>query len=160
MLKLFTDGSCKANGTKDAVGAWAYVALNEKEEKLFEDYNAECATTNNRMEMLAILNGIADVLDYLEEVDELPRIEIYTDSAYIYNAMSQRWYDNWQKNGWTNSSKQPVKNRDLWELLIPYFENPNFAFYKVKGHTGNKDWNDYVDKLAQDAAAHLKEVIE
>lgn len=162
MLKLFVDGSCKNNGREDSVGAWAYVVLDEAEEKLFEDSGAQCLTTNNRMEMTAILEGITGILDYLSElgINEPTEIEVYTDSAYVHNCITQKWYDNWQRNGWINSSKQPVKNNDLWELLIPYFENPNFTFYKVKGHTGNKDWNDYVDKLAQSTAMQLKEVAE
>lgn len=157
MLKIFSDGSCKGNGTKDAVGAWAYVVLNNNEEILFNNHDAECGTTNNRMEMTAVLEGIKDVLDYLEdlEVNELPEIEIYTDSAYIHNCLKQKWYENWQRNGWVNSSKQSVKNKDLWELLIPYFENSKFSFHKVKGHADN-EWNNYVDKLAQDAADELK----
>lgn len=53
--------------------------------------------------------------------------------------------------GWRNSKKEPVANRELWERLIPYFENPRFSFEKVKGHSGEKDWNDYVDRLAVEA---------
>lgn len=160
MLKIYTDGSCKGNGTKDSVGAWAYLVLNDKEEILFNDCEAECATTNNRMEMMAVIKAISDTLEYLEdlEVNELPEIEIYTDSAYIHNCLKQKWYENWQKNGWVNSSKQPVKNKDLWELLIPYFENEKFYFYKVKGHADN-EWNNYVDELAQSAADKLKEIM-
>ena len=160
MIKIYTDGSCKGNGTEDSVGAWAYVVLDETEEKLFEDSSAQYLTTNNRMEMTAILEGITRVSEYLSElgINKPMEIEVYTDSAYVHNSITQKWYKNWQKNGWVNSSKQPVKNKDLWELLIPYFENPRFAFYKVRGHTGNKDWNDYVDKLAQSAAAQLKRV--
>lgn len=76
---------------------------------------------------------------------------IYSDSAYIINCITQKWYKKWQTNGWRNSKKEPVANRELWERLIPYFENPRFSFEKVKGHSGEKDWNDYVDRLAVEA---------
>ena len=74
--------------------------------------------------------------------------EVYTDSAYIYQCMSQKWHINWIRNGWRNAKKEPVKNKELWEQLIPFFENKHFKFLKVAGHNGI-EWNEKADKLAR-----------
>lgn len=147
MLKIYTDGSCRDNGKKDAVGGWAFVILNN-ENKVGEASDYEINTTNNRMEMLAIIKAIQTV-----EILPFDKCKIYTDSAYVHNCIKQKWYKNWITNGWVNSSKEPVKNKDLWEQLIPYFENERFEFNKVKGHANSDNihhyWNNYVDKLAR-----------
>jgi ribonuclease HI len=74
-------------------------------------------------------------------------IVVYSDSAYVINCYKQKWYKKWQVNGWINSKKQPVANKELWEQLIPYFENPFFSFEKVAGHADNK-YNNLVDEMA------------
>lgn len=152
-IKIYTDGACKANGKKDAVGGWGYVIFHDSEEApAKEGSGGEKNTTNNRMEMLAVINSLA-------ECPENERIIVYTDSAYIHNCMKQKWYKAWLSNNWVNASRQPVKNRDLWEKLIPYFENPLVDFEKVKGHSKNENehekWNNYVDKLAVAAAVKV-----
>ena len=150
-LKIYTDGSCKGNGTKNSRGGWAYVCLDKDEKMISSGSGGVNNTTNNRMELLAILNAIK----YAEEVAERTRIifcEIYTDSAYFHNCVKQKWYVNWQSNGWLTSKKTEVLNKDLWEQLIPYFNDSRFEFFKVKGHTGKQDWNDKVDRMAQNAA--------
>ena len=83
-------------------------------------------------------------------ITSLDKVEFYTDSAYIHNCYSQGWWKKWVINGWINSKKQPVANKELWELIIPLFNNKQFSFYKVKGHQGDY-WNEYVDKLAVSA---------
>ena len=106
MYRVFTDGSCKGNGKENAVGAWAYAVYDENDNLLFDNCGAAYNTTNNRMEMEAVINGIfATRSEY--GIDS--KIEVYTDSAYIHNCMSQKWYKTWEKNGWKNASKQPVK---------------------------------------------------
>ena len=117
------------------------------------DAQAEVGTTNQRMELAAALNALKVVWPMCEVFDD---IEICTDSAYLHNCVTQKWYVNWQSNGWKNSKKQPVANQDLWEQLVPYFEMPNIKFTKVKGHADNV-WNNYVDDLAQTASARAKE---
>lgn len=145
MIKFYTDGSCKGNGKKEAVGGWAYVIL-KNDEKIYEESGYEKNTTNNRMEMLAVINAL-EKFGCLEG-----HAEIYTDSAYIHNCIEQKWYINWQNNGWVTASRTPVKNKELWERLIPFFDNPRYTFYKVKGHADNQ-WNNLADKLATSAAA-------
>lgn len=156
MIKIYTDGSCRGNGKKKSVGANAFVILDEEEKVIAEWAGAERNTTNNRMEMKAIINAISELEEYSYSAQvKIDKISIYTDSAYIHNCMKQKWYINWQKNNWLNSKKEPVKNKDLWEVLIPYFTNEKITFNKVKGHADNK-WNNYVDELAQSASAKLK----
>jgi ribonuclease HI len=104
------------------------------------------------------LTAAANALDWTinEAACPFDRIVVYTDSAYLHNCYAQKWYRSWQMNGWKNSKKQPVANRDLWERLIPYFELPEVEFVKVKGHAGNK-YNEIVDTMAQIASTRFKE---
>ena len=84
------------------------------------------------------------------------QIAVYTDSAYLHNCYTQKWYRNWKLNGWKNAKKQPVANQDLWEKLIPYFDNSQIDFIKVKGHADNF-YNNIVDEMAQKASMKAKE---
>lgn len=134
--EIYTDGACSQNGTWD--GGWAVVVVADGE-VISEFGGHEKETTNNRMEMLAFIGA-------LEYAKNLPvqNVSIHTDSAYVSNAFAQRWIVNWIKNGWKNSKKEPVKNKDLWEKIISY-EIPKII--KVKGHADNL-YNNRVDKLA------------
>ena len=116
--------------------------------KSTQDYWKVSNATNNICELSAVLGACAFFDAYTSKENTAT---IYSDSSYIINCITQKWYKKWQTNGWRNSKKEPVANRELWERLIPYFENPRFSFEKVKGHSGEKDWNDYVDKLAVEA---------
>lgn len=154
MIKIYTDGSCRNNGYANSVGGWAFAVV-EYDDILRADCGARGNTTNNQMELEAVKRA----LQYIESQDWAAdqQIEIHTDSAYIQNCVSQRWYVNWQKNGWVNSKKEPIKNREYWEFLIPYFTNERFSFLKVKGHNGDR-WNEYVDGLAQEKSQSFKEL--
>ena len=149
---IYTDGSCRNNGKENAVGAWGYSVLDENEKhELCYQVQAEQSTTNQRMELIAAIQGCKSVVNryHLGPWDEA---HIFTDSAYIHNCLTQKWYENWRSNGWINSKKQPVANRDLWEQLIPFFNNNQFYFHKVPGHMNNK-WNNHVDEMVQRASA-------
>lgn len=152
-FEIYCDGSTRGNGTENAVGAWAYL-VHEGDNVFRTDHDAEANTTNQRMELMAAANA----LDWTTNEAACPfdRIVVYTDSAYLHNCYVQKWYRSWQMNGWKNSKKQPVANRDLWERLIPYFELPEVEFVKVKGHAGNK-YNEIVDTMAQIASTRFKE---
>lgn len=146
--KIFCDGAVSNNGYSNAVGGYAGVVLNEDEKIVYEyALGPYERATNNRMELYAALEGLWYCTDHFHSDNEL-KIEVYTDSAYLHNCKNQGWYKKWVQNGWISSNRQPVANKDLWEYLIPYFEDVRVEFYKVKGHTGAQDWNDYVDKLA------------
>lgn len=158
-LKIYTDGSCKGNGGSNSRGGWAFVFINEEEEIILKLSGGELNTTNNRMELTAVIEAIR-IAEIFAKSHRVIYCEIYTDSAYIHNCIKQKWYKNWESNGWITSKKTPVLNKDLWMQLVPYFEDARFNFFKVKGHTGKQDWNDMVDKLAQSAAEKAIELEE
>ena len=159
-FEVYSDGSTRNNGRADAVGAWAYVVLNEGK-IVHQDCRAEIGTTNQRMELIAAAEAL-DYLFYNEICVPFDSIKIYTDSAYLHNCYTQKWYANWQMNGWRNAKKEKVANQDLWERLVRYFEMPEVEFVKVKGHADNRNihekWNNYVDALAQSASANIGKV--
>lgn len=150
-LELWTDGSCKKNGQKGAYGGWAAVVVDKDTNCQFRACGREEATTNNIMEMKAMINGLEVIkTQYGDNV----KVVVYSDSAYILNCYNQRWYDTWIKNGWKNAKREKVKNKELWETLIPFFESPLHDFQKVTGHAGVA-MNEMVDTLAQCAADNM-----
>lgn len=150
MYILYTDGSCKGNGKVNSVGAWAYILL-ESGKEIQKESQANRNTTNNKMELMAVIKGIEAILD---KANNFFNCQIFTDSNYIYECYKKKWYLSWQRNGWKNSKKKPVKNKELWEKLIPYFEDVRFEFLKVKGHNGDT-YNEKVDEMAQAASNTL-----
>ena len=146
IYKIYCDGAVSNNGYENAVGGWAYVILDDKDTVLFEENNFEKYATNNRMELYSCYKGLNKLLTEITLKEE-DKIEVYTDSAYLHNCYSQKWYLSWMKNNWLNSKKQPIANKSLWQLIIPFFENEKVDFFKVKGHNNNY-WNEYVDSLA------------
>lgn len=148
IYKLYTDGATSNNGYEGAYGGYGW-ALIANEKLLKEGSGRESPTTNNICELKAMINGCKEALNWIEPFD---MVLVYSDSAYIINCYKQGWYKAWERNGWINSKKQPVANKELWEELIPFFENVNFKFEKVKGHSTKNDenskWNNYVDTLA------------
>lgn len=145
-LSIYTDGATSFNGMSNAIGGWAF-AIVKNDEVTYSESGKQIGATNQMMELQAIIAG-CECVSLLESKDSL--IDVYSDSAYAMNAYIQNWWCNWEKNGWLNSKKEPVANKELWELLIPYFKNINYTFNKVKGHMGDKH-NEYVDKLAVQA---------
>lgn len=143
-VEIYTDGSCKGNGKENANGGWGFIALYDGE-LATEGYGGEKDTTNNRMEMTAVINACYYYDNKLNT--EPAECVIYTDSAYIHNCITQGWWKTWVRNNWINSKKQPVKNKDLWLYLIPFFQRLDIKFEKVKGHNGI-ELNEKADKLA------------
>jgi ribonuclease HI len=113
-----------------------------------EVVGSESLTTNQRMELTAAREG-------LSAVDGHRTVALYSDSAYLINCFRDRWYARWQQNGWVNSQKKPVENRDLWEALIALAGHHRVTWHKVAGHSGHP-LNDRVDRLARAAALRLK----
>ena len=148
-FEIYCDGSCKGNGKTSSRGGWGFVILHEGE-IITKGSGAEENTTNNRMEMIALIEAVKTLLSFAE--DSLITCCIYTDSAYVHNCYKDKWYEGWQRNGWRTASRTPVKNKELWEQIIPYFEDWRFSFLKVKGHNG-VEYNELVDRLAQEAAS-------
>lgn len=149
---IYTDGACSPN---PGPGGWAACLIPKPgdDDQVLTFQGAAADTTNQRMELEA---AIAPLHFALENCDPLSDIELWTDSAYLCNCFNQKWYSNWQRNGWQNSQKQPVANKDLWEQLIPLFQNiPNLSICKVKGHSGDY-WNEKVDKIAVQMRLSIK----
>lgn len=149
---FYTDGSCSGNGTEKSYGAWGFIEV-QNDKEVYRYSHAEKNTTNQRQELFAILNACV-YAQFTGSIND--KVIIYSDSAYAVNCYNQRWYLRWQKNGWKNSKKEPVANKDIWECLIPFYDNPNFSFEKVKGHAGVQ-WNEEVDNMVQTATRRLKE---
>lgn len=117
--------------------------------RLKEIHGGERNTTNQRMELIACIRA-------LEELKSGKyAIEVYTDSAYLANCMQKKWYVAWQKNGWKNSARKPVENRDLWEKLLSLTSLYKVKFIKVVGHSGNK-LNERADELARQGIQEAK----
>lgn len=164
VYRAYTDGSCKANGTSRAIGAAGFIIVDEHDKIISKECVSYSNTTNNKMEMISMKKALESFRNMLsmEDIPVDSELEVYTDSAYIYNCIKQKWYVNWRKNGWRTSSKEPVKNKELWIRLIPFFEDNRYVFHKVKGHANNSNiheiWNYYVDNMVQNmAAARMRE---
>ena len=132
---LYTDGACSGNPGPGGYGAVLIYGGVEK-----EIFGGEKSTTNNKMEMMAVIKG-------LEALKEPCEVEVYSDSAYIVNAIEQGWIESWKKNGWRKADKKPVKNVDLWEKLLELMDKHKVIFNKVKGHA-NDEYNNRCDRIA------------
>ena len=139
MIKIYTDGSCLKNPGN---GGWAAIICTDNEVKKIS--GSEKDTTNNRMELMATINA-------LKEVNSEDLIEIYTDSKYVKNGITD-WIHNWIKNNWKTSNKEDVKNKDLWLQLNDLNNNSKIKWNWVKAHAGNP-LNEEVDLLARKAAS-------
>lgn len=135
---IYTDGACSGNPGPGGYGAVLMAGEHHKEIS-----GGEKETTNQRMELLAVIAALK-LLKYPCSV------KLHSDSAYLINCFKSRWYVNWEKNGWINSLKQPVANRDLWEELLRLYRIHQIQFIKVKGHSGDR-WNERCDELARAA---------
>jgi len=134
-IDIYTDGACSGN---PGPGGWAAILIYNGKEKEISGGIKE--TTNNRMELFAPIMA-------LKQLKENCEVNIYTDSAYLYNAFYEDWITAWQKNNWKTSSKKDVANVDLWKLLISAMNGHKVTFVKVKGHADN-EYNNRCDKLA------------
>jgi ribonuclease HI len=142
---IYTDGACRGNGKENTIGAFGIVFMYNEVQK--EVKQAFRNTTNNIMELSAVIQA-------LSMLKEPCSVKVHSDSAYVINAINQKWINNWQKNGWKSSNKEPVKNRELWERLIELIKYHKVEFIKVKGHSDNP-YNNRCDKLANEALDEL-----
>lgn len=125
-LRIYTDGACSGNQNEENIGGWG--AILEFGEHQKELYGGEINTTNNRMEMTALLEALKAVKR------SGCTIEVFSDSSYLVNCFKEKWYEKWLVNGWKTSSKSPVENKDIWLQLLPYLKKHHISFFKVKGH--------------------------
>ena len=149
-IDIYTDGSLKSIGDV-TFGGWAFIALKDTT-CIQMDSGSELTTTNQRMELTAILKA----LEYAQSIRRpSEKVVIYSDSAYAVNCYLQQWYLGWRANGWVNAKGKEVANQDLWLKIIPFFENFWYDFRKVKGHE-DVYWNVRCDELAQQESQILK----
>ena len=136
--KIYTDGACSGN---PGPGGWGAVIF-DQDNKQKNISGSEKNTTNNRMELLAAIMS-------LKKIKTNSEVVIFTDSTYVKNGITE-WMKKWKKNGWKNSSKKPVKNKDLWEKLDKLCEANSVSWKWVKGHSTN-EFNNLADELATKA---------
>jgi ribonuclease HI len=146
MIKIYSDGACKGN---PGVGGWG--ALLVHNEQSIEIFDGELETTNNRMELKAVIEALNHATSMNDD------IQIYTDSSYVQKGI-QEWIQNWKKNGWRSSNKKPVKNQDLWQELDTLNSNLNVEWFWVKGHAGHPG-NERADFLANEGVKKIKQGI-
>lgn len=137
-VEIFTDGACKGN---PGPGGWAALLRMGRHEKELSGQDAD--TTNNRMEMVAVIRA-------LEALIEPCAVTLHTDSRYVVDGIT-KWVHGWKKRGWTNASKKPVRNADLWHELIAAAAPHQIEWEWVRGHSGHPE-NERVDRLASDQA--------
>ncbi len=141
-VMIYTDGACSGN---PGPGGYGSVLIYKNVNKELSGY--EELTTNNRMEIKAVIEA-------LKALKEPCNIKLYTDSKYVSDAFNKKWIQNWLRNNWKKSNKQPVENKELWEELIGLTEVHNIEWIWVKGHNDNK-YNERCDELArQQILAH------
>lgn len=138
-ISIYTDGACSGN---PGPGGWGAVLVYKDHER--EIFGGEKYTTNNRMELMAVIKA-------LEALKEPCNVDIYTDSKYVCNGISE-WIDKWVENGWKNSSRKDVKNQDLWRALLDKLGEHIITWNWLKGHAGHKN-NERADELARQGVA-------
>ena len=135
---IYTDGACSGN---PGPGGWGSILMYKETKKEISGGKAD--TTNNVMELTAVIEGL--------KLLKFPcKVKLYSDSAYVVNAFNQKWIYGWLKNGWKNASKEPVKNKELWQELYSLTKTHEVEFIKVKGHADN-EYNNRCDELARNA---------
>lgn len=144
-ITLYTDGACSGN---PGIGGWGAILIYNGVEKVLS--GGEMQTTNNRMELTAVVEG-------LQAIKEPCEVEVYSDSAYVVNAFLQDWITSWIMNGWRTANKKEVLNSDLWKNLIEQTQRHKVTWHKVKGHADN-ELNNRCDALARGEIEKLKKV--
>lgn len=141
-VEIFTDGACSGN---PGPGGWGTVLRFGEHEK--ELSGGEASTTNNRMEMTAVIRGLAALKEPCE-------VTLTTDSQYVVNSITKGWVYGWKKRGWFKSDKTPALNVDLWEQMLPLLEKHKVTFVWVRGHAGHPE-NERCDRLAVEARERI-----
>lgn len=141
-VEIYTDGACSYN---PGPGGWAAILSFQGREKILS--GGANPTTNNVMELTAVIRG-------LQALKEPCRVELYSDSNYVVQAINEGWLSGWAKNGWKSAANKPVKNVELWQELLPLLKTHKIEFLKVKGHAG-VDKNERCDAIARQQVAKL-----
>jgi ribonuclease HI len=143
-VQLYTDGACSGN---PGPGGWAFILKHPASGSIREDSGGEADTTNNRMELRAVIEGLV-------ALNKPTFIDLYSDSQYVLNGLNE-WMANWKKRGWKTADKKPVKNRDLWERLDELRAIHEIRFHWIKGHNDHPE-NERCDELAVAASKRAR----
>jgi ribonuclease HI len=135
-VELYTDGACSGN---PGPGGWGYILKHPATAKEKEASGAEAATTNNRMELMAVIQG-------LSALKSRSAVDLYSDSLYVLKGLKE-WMKDWKARGWKTSDKKPVKNRELWEQLDELVGKHEVRFHWIRGHSEHPE-NERADRLA------------
>lgn len=172
-LRIFTDGACSGN---PGPGGWAAVILGKDKNgdtvEIGRETGYELETTNNRMELLSIVEALRGVYSHLmyegwntkKSRAKKVTIEVVSDSSYVVEAVNKNWITVWSINGWKTKQKTDVKNKDLWLRLMNEMETlkieyrAKIVFVKVKGHSGD-EYNELCDKLARQGTNKAKKIL-
>lgn len=139
ILRLYTDGGCSGNQESSNFGGWgAILELGDHKKEL---WGGQVDTTNNRMELTAVIEGFRAL-----KRDGL-KIQVFTDSSYVANCFRERWYASWEKNGWKNAARKSVENQELWKELLALIRLHDAEFFRVKGHVNLAGKSVNLDKL-------------
>lgn len=141
-IQIYTDGACSGN---PGVGGWGAILIYGTTKK--EIFDGENNTTNNKMELTAVIRAI-------ECLKETCEIDLYTDSKYVKDGITQ-WIYSWKRNNWKNSKKEEVKNKDSWQKLDKLSQTHKINWFWVKGHEDN-EMNNRADELARDGIKKIK----
>jgi ribonuclease HI len=153
-IEIYTDGSSLGNPGR---GGWGSVVVHS--DKIIHELGGfEKDTTNNRMELQAVIGALSYASSRQGLDDEIKEITIYADSAYVLGGVTS-WVASWEKNGWKTSKKEPVLNQDLWKILIALVRasEANLSWQKVKGHAGHV-YNERADEIATGCAELQKNI--
>jgi len=140
-INIYTDGACSGNQNQTNIGGWGAILEYGSHRK--ELFGGEADTTNNRMEMKALLNA----LQAIKKGNQA--IRVFSDSSYLMNCFRENWHIRWKQNNWKTGKKTDVENRDLWEALLVFLEHHDIRFYRVKGHVNLKSKSTDTAKLYQ-----------
>lgn len=139
ILRIYTDGACSGNQSSQNFGGWG--AILEFGEHRKELYGGTANTTNNRMELTAVI----EAFKALNRDGQL--VEVFSDSAYVSNCFCEKWYESWEKNKWRNAAKKSVDNQELWKELLALVRRHQVTFYRVKGHVNLSSKSANFDKI-------------
>jgi len=157
LFRIYTDGGCSGN---PGPGGWAYVMVQKTfqgDELIAQDMGGEKDTTNNRMELTAVISALRALktMKSRSEISTSREALVITDSQYVQKGITD-WIKTWKRNSWRTSDKSPVKNKDLWVELDSLAGEFSIQWEWVKGHAGNK-FNEMCDDMTQQAIAQLKQ---
>lgn len=139
-VELHTDGACSGN---PGPGGWAFILRHPASNTVREESGGEPDTTNNRMELTAVIRG-------LSALTRRSRVDLFSDSQYVLNGLKE-WMDAWKKRGWRTADRKPVKNQDLWETLDELRHAHDIRFHWIRGHNEHPE-NERCDQLAVEAS--------